>query len=35
MEKFRDGTANGGWLSDADSVIRNRAAVIIYKNSFY
>ena len=28
LEKFRDGSANGGWLSDADSVIRNRAAVI-------
>lgn len=30
MEKFRDGSANGGWLSDADSVIRNRAAVITF-----
>lgn len=29
LEKFRDGTSNGGWLTDADSVIRNRAAVSI------
>uniref|UniRef100_A0A183C1L8 Uncharacterized protein n=1 Tax=Globodera pallida TaxID=36090 RepID=A0A183C1L8_GLOPA len=29
VNKFRDGSANGGWLSDADSVIRNRAAVLL------
>ncbi|KAL3072845.1 hypothetical protein niasHS_017819 [Heterodera schachtii] len=29
VTKFRDGSANGGWLSDADSVIRNRAAVLL------
>lgn len=27
LAKFREGTANGGWLADADSVVRNRAAV--------
>lgn len=27
LQKFRDGSANGGWLADADSVVRNRAAV--------
>jgi hypothetical protein len=29
LEKFRDGTANGGWLNETDSVIRNRAAVLL------
>ncbi|VDK54852.1 unnamed protein product [Cylicostephanus goldi] len=29
LVKFREGTANGGWLTDADSVVRNRAAVSI------
>lgn len=27
LNKFREGSANGGWLTDADSVVRNRAAV--------
>lgn len=27
LSKFREGSGNGGWLSDADSVVRNRAAV--------
>uniref|UniRef100_A0A914RG74 Uncharacterized protein n=1 Tax=Parascaris equorum TaxID=6256 RepID=A0A914RG74_PAREQ len=26
LNKFREGSANGGWLTDADSVVRNRAA---------
>lgn len=30
LTKFREGTANGGWLTDADSVVRNRAAVRTY-----
>lgn len=25
--KFREGAANGGWLADGDSVVRNRSAV--------
>ncbi|KAL6737025.1 hypothetical protein Aduo_010703 [Ancylostoma duodenale] len=29
LAKFREGTANGGWLADADSVVRNRAAVVL------
>ncbi|CAJ0936217.1 unnamed protein product, partial [Mesorhabditis belari] len=29
MNKFREGTGNGGWLNDADSVVRNRAAVVL------
>uniref|UniRef100_A0AC35F2R0 Uncharacterized protein n=1 Tax=Panagrolaimus sp. PS1159 TaxID=55785 RepID=A0AC35F2R0_9BILA len=29
LSKFRDGACNGGWLTDADSVIRNRAAVLL------
>ncbi|PAV81676.1 hypothetical protein WR25_17284 isoform D [Diploscapter pachys] len=29
LQKFRDGSANGGWLADADSVVRNRAAVVL------
>ncbi|KHJ77477.1 hypothetical protein OESDEN_22903, partial [Oesophagostomum dentatum] len=29
LGKFREGTANGGWLTDADSVVRNRAAVVL------
>lgn len=31
VAKFRGGSANAGWLSDADSVIRNRAAVRLIK----
>lgn len=27
MAKFKEGSSNSGWLTDADSVIRNRAAV--------
>uniref|UniRef100_A0A1I7XL43 Non-specific serine/threonine protein kinase n=1 Tax=Heterorhabditis bacteriophora TaxID=37862 RepID=A0A1I7XL43_HETBA len=27
--KFREGTGSGGWLADADSVVRNRAAVVL------
>ena len=27
LNKFREGSGHGGWLSDADSVVRNRAAV--------
>lgn len=30
MQKFKGGSANGGWLTDADSFVRNRAAVISY-----
>lgn len=29
LEKFKKGSCNGGWLTDADSVIRNRAAVLL------
>ncbi|KAK6060487.1 hypothetical protein COOONC_01852 [Cooperia oncophora] len=29
LAKFREGTASGGWLTDADSVVRNRAAVVL------
>lgn len=29
LHKFREGSANGGWLADADSVVRNRAAVSV------
>uniref|UniRef100_A0A914ZRD5 WD repeat and FYVE domain-containing protein 3 n=1 Tax=Parascaris univalens TaxID=6257 RepID=A0A914ZRD5_PARUN len=29
LNKFREGSANGGWLTDADSVVRNRAAVLL------
>ena len=29
MEKFREGSANGGWLTDAEQVTRNRAAVLL------
>lgn len=29
LHKFRDGSGNGGWLADADSVVRNRAAVVL------
>ncbi|KAJ1374997.1 hypothetical protein KIN20_038218 [Parelaphostrongylus tenuis] len=29
LAKFREGTSNGGWLADADSVVRNRAAVVL------
>ncbi|KAI6229287.1 Beige/BEACH domain-containing protein [Aphelenchoides besseyi] len=29
MQQFKDGTSNGGWLQEADSVIRNRAAVLL------
>ncbi|KAI6233883.1 hypothetical protein M3Y99_00857600 [Aphelenchoides fujianensis] len=29
MQHFKDGTSNGGWLQEADSVIRNRAAVLL------
>lgn len=29
LTKFREGTSNGGWLADADSVVRNRAAVVL------
>ncbi|CAD6191346.1 unnamed protein product [Caenorhabditis auriculariae] len=29
LSKFKEGTCNGGWLSDADSVVRNRAAVVL------
>ncbi|VDM63087.1 unnamed protein product [Angiostrongylus costaricensis] len=29
LMKFREGTSNGGWLTDADSVVRNRAAVVL------
>uniref|UniRef100_A0A0M3IYN0 Beige/beach protein-related (inferred by orthology to a S. mansoni protein) n=1 Tax=Anisakis simplex TaxID=6269 RepID=A0A0M3IYN0_ANISI len=29
LSKFREGSANGGWLTDADSVVRNRAAVLL------
>ncbi|CAJ0587641.1 unnamed protein product, partial [Mesorhabditis spiculigera] len=29
LNKFREGSGNGGWLSDADSVVRNRAAVLL------
>ncbi|VDN02986.1 unnamed protein product [Thelazia callipaeda] len=29
MQKFKDGSANGGWLTDADSFVRNRAAVLL------
>ncbi|KAK0399841.1 hypothetical protein QR680_003241 [Steinernema hermaphroditum] len=29
MVKFKDGTANGGWLTDADSIVRNRVAVLL------
>jgi hypothetical protein len=32
--KFRDGTGNGGWLVEADSVVRNRAAVLLGNVSF-
>lgn len=27
--RFKEGSANGGWLSEADSVVRNRAAVVL------
>uniref|UniRef100_A0A0N5AD46 BEACH-type PH domain-containing protein n=1 Tax=Syphacia muris TaxID=451379 RepID=A0A0N5AD46_9BILA len=29
LAKFREGTTNGGWLTDADSVVRNRSAVVL------
>ncbi|CAD5218465.1 unnamed protein product [Bursaphelenchus okinawaensis] len=29
LQKFREGSANNGWLQDADSVLRNRAAVLL------
>ncbi|KAK5981209.1 hypothetical protein GCK32_014053, partial [Trichostrongylus colubriformis] len=29
LAKFREGSASGGWLTDADSVVRNRAAVVL------
>uniref|UniRef100_A0A1I7VIR8 WD repeat and FYVE domain-containing protein 3 n=1 Tax=Loa loa TaxID=7209 RepID=A0A1I7VIR8_LOALO len=29
MQKFKEGSANGGWLTDADSFVRNRAAVLL------
>ncbi|KAK6011209.1 hypothetical protein OSTOST_23717, partial [Ostertagia ostertagi] len=29
LSKFREGTGSGGWLTDADSVVRNRAAVVL------
>lgn len=29
LEKFKNGNCNGGWLTEADSVIRNRAAVLL------
>lgn len=29
LQKFREGSANSGWLQDADSVLRNRAAVLL------
>lgn len=30
MQKFKEGSANGGWLTDADSFVRNRTAVMSY-----
>ncbi|CAI2350201.1 unnamed protein product [Caenorhabditis sp. 36 PRJEB53466] len=29
LQKFKEGSSNGGWLSEADSVVRNRAAVVL------
>uniref|UniRef100_A0A1I7TDI9 WD repeat and FYVE domain-containing protein 3 n=1 Tax=Caenorhabditis tropicalis TaxID=1561998 RepID=A0A1I7TDI9_9PELO len=29
LARFKEGSANGGWLSEADSVVRNRAAVVL------
>ncbi|CAB3409518.1 unnamed protein product [Caenorhabditis bovis] len=29
LTKFKEGSSNGGWLSEADSVVRNRAAVVL------
>jgi hypothetical protein len=29
MKHFKEGTANGGWLHEADAVIRNRAAILL------
>ncbi|CAI5448055.1 unnamed protein product [Caenorhabditis angaria] len=29
LARFKEGTSNGGWLSEADSVVRNRAAVVL------
>ncbi|MFH4977645.1 hypothetical protein AB6A40_004354 [Gnathostoma spinigerum] len=29
LQRFREGSTNGGWLTDADSVVRNRAAVLL------
>uniref|UniRef100_A0A1I7RU76 Mediator of RNA polymerase II transcription subunit 23 n=1 Tax=Bursaphelenchus xylophilus TaxID=6326 RepID=A0A1I7RU76_BURXY len=29
LQKFREGSSNNGWLQDADSVLRNRAAVLL------
>ncbi|OZC09884.1 hypothetical protein X798_02990 [Onchocerca flexuosa] len=29
MQKFKEGSAIGGWLTDADSIVRNRAAVLL------
>lgn len=29
LTRFREGSANGGWLTDADSVVRNRSAVLL------
>jgi hypothetical protein len=29
MKRFKDGSANGGWLQEADSVLRNRAAILL------
>ncbi|KFD70218.1 hypothetical protein M514_17568 [Trichuris suis] len=29
MTKFREGSANGGWLTEAESVVQNRAGVVL------
>lgn len=29
MKRFKEGSANGGWLQEADSVLRNRAAILL------
>lgn len=35
LQKFKEGSSNGGWLSDADSVVRNRVAVLFIYCIFF
>jgi len=32
MQKFKEGSGNGGWLKEAESVVQNRAGVVLGKH---